>query len=125
MWTPSQCIEAQGNCVPQLGSPYQLDVIGDRLMFRLAYRNFGDHESLVVNHSVIADVRIGVRWYEVRSPGSSPIIFQQSTFAPVDQLYRWMGSIAMDHFGDIAVGYSTSSAADFPSLAYAGPLAGA
>ena len=29
-----------------------LDSLGDRLMYRLAYRNFGDHESLVVNHSV-------------------------------------------------------------------------
>jgi Dockerin type I domain len=124
MWNPSQCVEGQGTCVPQEGSPYQLDVIGDRLMFRLVYRNFGDHESLVVNHSVIADARIGVRWYEVRSPGSSPVIFQQSTFAPVDTLYRWMGSIAMDHLGDIAAAYSTSSATSFPSMAYAGRLAG-
>ena len=124
MWTPSQCVEAQGTCVPQLASPYQLDVIGDRLMFRLAYRNFGDHEALVLNHSVVADARIGVRWYEVRSPGSSPVIYQQSTYAPVDSLYRWMGSIAMDHFGDIALAYSTSSPASFPSLAYSGRLAG-
>src|SRR5205823_1575857 len=103
-------------CVPQLGSAYQLDVIGDRIMHRVAYRNFGDHEALVVNHSVLADARIGVRWYEVRSPGSSPTIFQQSTFAPVDPLYRWMGNIA--------VGYSTSSEVAFPSIAYAGRLAG-
>ena len=93
-------------------------------MFRLVYRNFGDHESLVLNHSVIADVRIGVRWYEVRNLSATPSIFQQGTFAPLDQLYRWMGSIAMDHFGDIAVGYSTSSPADFPSMAYSGRLAG-
>ena len=124
MWNPSQCVEAQGTCIPQMGSPYQLDVIGDRLMFRLAYRNFGDHESLLINHSVLADARIGVRWYEVRDLSTSPTIFQQSTFAPLDTLYRWMGSIAMDHLGDIAVGYSTSSAATFPSIAYAGRLAG-
>jgi hypothetical protein len=123
MWTPSQCVYGVGTCVPQLASPYQLDVIGDRLMHRIAYRNFGDHEALVINHSVIADARIGVRWYEVRSPGSSPVIYQQSTFAPIDQLYRWMGSIAMDRLGDIAVGYSTSSPADHPSIAYAGRLA--
>src|SRR5688572_15397858 len=92
-------------------------------MFRLAYRNLGTHESLVANHSVIADARIGVRWYEVRSPGTSPTIHQQSTFAPTDALYRWMGSIAMDNDGNIAAGYSTSSAATFPSLAYAGRLA--
>ena len=124
MWTPSQCVDAQGTCIPQEASPYQLDVLGDRLMFRLVYRNFGDHESLVLNHSVIADVRMGVRWYEVRNLSSTPSIFQQGTFAPLDQLYRWMGSIAMDHFGDIAVGYSTSSPADFPSMAYSGRLAG-
>ncbi|MEY2537281.1 MAG: large repetitive protein [Verrucomicrobiota bacterium] len=123
MWTPAQCVESQGTCVQQLGSPYQLDVIGDRLMFRLVYRNFGDHESLLVNHSVVADARIGVRWYEVRSPGSSPMIYQQSTFAPVDSLSRWMGSAAMDRAGNIVVGYSTSSAASFPSIAYAGRLA--
>jgi hypothetical protein len=123
-WTPAQCIQGQGTCVPQLGSPYQVDAIGDRLMFRAAYRNFGDHEALVINHSAVADARIGVRWYEVRSPGSTPVIYQQSTFAPVDTLYRWMGSIAMDHFGDIALAYSTSSSASFPSLAYAGRLAG-
>src|SRR5256885_2439732 len=123
-WVPAQCIEGAGTCVPQEGSPYGLDVIGDRLMFRLTYRNFGDHESLVVNHSVLADARIGVRWYEVRDLNSTPTIFQQSTFAPTDSVWRWMGSAAMDHSGNIAVGYSTSSPASFPSLAFAGRLAG-
>src|SRR6185295_13397067 len=35
------------SCVPQLGTTNRLDGIGDRLMFRLAYRNFGDHEAVV------------------------------------------------------------------------------
>jgi hypothetical protein len=41
-------------CVPQNGvtSSNYLDGIGDRLMFRLAYRNFGDHESVVGNLQV-------------------------------------------------------------------------
>src|ERR1700724_3454206 len=56
MWTPAQCTEGQGTCVPQEASPYQLDTLGDRIMFRLVYRNFGDHEALLINHSVIADV---------------------------------------------------------------------
>ena len=118
-----------GGCVPQLGSAGQLDAIGDRLMYRLAYRNFGDHESLVLNHSVVANsttMQIGPRWYEVRDPGGTPTIFQQSTFGPTsmtDLLYRWMGSVAMDRAGDIAIGYSTSSSASFPSIAYAGRLA--
>ena len=30
----------------------------------------------------------------------------QGTFGPADGLYRWMGSAAMDHDGNLAVGYS-------------------
>src|SRR5205085_481666 len=46
---------------------------------------------------------------------------QQGTFAP-DSTYRWMGSIAMDQAGDIAVGYSKSSTAVSPSIAFAGRI---
>ena len=45
---------AAATCIPQSGTTQQLDSLADRLMYRLAYRNFGDHESLVVNHSVDA-----------------------------------------------------------------------
>ena len=82
-------------------------------MYRLAYRNFGDHESLVVNHSVTAGSGVGVRWYELRSPSGTPTVFQQGTFAP-DSSYRWMGSVAMDQAGNIALGYSVSSSHDAP-----------
>jgi uncharacterized repeat protein (TIGR01451 family) len=105
-------------CVPQQGTTNTLDSLGDRLMYRLAYRNFGDHESLVVNHSVVADPvnqNSGVRWYEIRDPNGTPTVVQQSTLAP-DANFRWMGSIAMDKIGDMAVGYSVSSSAMFPSI---------
>ncbi len=108
-----------GTCIPQPGTTQQLDSLGDRLMFRLAYRNYGDHESLVVNHSVMAGSSVGVRWYEIRSPNVTPTVFQQGTFSP-DSQYRWMGSIAMDQSGDIAVGYSASSSSNFPAVRYTG-----
>src|SRR5467141_4044967 len=108
-----------GTCIPQPGTTQQLDSLGDRLMFRLAYRNFSDHESLVVNHSVTAGNSVGVRWYEIRSPNATPTVFQQGTFSP-DSQYRWMGSIAMDQSGDIAVGYSASSSSNFPAVRYTG-----
>ena len=94
-------------------------------MYRLAYRNFGDHESLVLNHTVLADGtdRAGIRWYEVRSPGSSPSIYQQSTYAPADGGYRWMGSIAQDSAGNTALGFSVSSGTVYPSIRYTGRLA--
>src|SRR5262249_24058890 len=82
-----------GTCIPQTGTSQQLDSLADRVMYRLAYRNFGDHEALVTNHSVTSGGVSGVRWYEIRSPGGTPTVFQQSTFQP-DSTYRWMGSVA-------------------------------
>jgi uncharacterized membrane protein len=108
-----------GTCIPQSGTSQKLDSLADRLMYRLAYRNFGDHESLVVNHTVTAGSSAGIRWYELRSPGSNPSVYQQGTYAP-DSSYRWMGSIAMDGSGDMALGYSVSSSSLFPSIRYTG-----
>jgi hypothetical protein len=108
-----------GTCVqqpPQPGLPnQQLDSLADRLMYRLAYRNFGDHESLVLNHSVTAGAGGGVRWYELQNPNGAVTVAQQSTFAP-DAAFRWMGSIAMDRVGDMALGYSVSSTSISPSI---------
>ena len=111
-------------CIPQPDTSVQLDTLGDRLMHRMAYRNFGDHESMVVNHTVDAGSgRAGVRWYEVRRTGGAWSIYQQGTFAPSDGLYRWMGSLAMDHMGNTALGYSVASSSLYPSVRYAGRLA--
>ncbi len=102
--------------VAQLGTTQKLDSLGDRLMYRLAYRKFTDgHEALVVNHSISA----GARWYEVRDPNGSPTLFQQGTFSP-DTNTRWMGSVALDQAGNIALGYSVSSASVFPSIFFTG-----
>src|SRR5213596_733198 len=111
-----------GTCVPQAGTTQQLDSLADRVMYRLAYRNFGDHEALVVNHSVTAGSSTGVRWYELRPSGGNLTVFQQGTYAP-DASYRWMGSIAMDEAGGIGLGFSVSSSSLKPQIHYAGRLA--
>ncbi|HLK33626.1 MAG TPA: hypothetical protein VKT29_11090 [Terriglobales bacterium] len=103
-------------CVPQPNTTQKLDSIADRLMYRLAYRNFGDHESLLANHTVGSPA--GVRWYEIRDPGGVPTVYQQGTINP-DSSWRWMGSIAMDKMGNIAAGFSLSSRYIFPSINYA------
>jgi hypothetical protein len=112
-----------GNCIPQPGSAPALFSLGDRLMYRLAYRNFGGHESLVVNHSIIdSQNSVGIRWYEIRSPGaSSPTVYQSGTFAP-DSTYRWMASVAMDKVGDMLLGYSAANPTLDPSIRYTGRL---
>ncbi|MFL6373717.1 MAG: carboxypeptidase regulatory-like domain-containing protein [Pyrinomonadaceae bacterium] len=120
--------------VPQPPGGVNLDVISDRLMFRLAYRNqvaLG-HESLVMAHTVNAAVnpafRSGVRYYELQrpNPASNWGIFEQGTMAGAagDTENRWMGSTALNNAGSQAVGYSVSSATVFPSIRYAGRLAG-
>ncbi len=117
-----------GACIAQPGTSNRLDSLADRLMYRLAYRNFTTHESLVVNHSIRVSGNKhsqvdGVRWYELQNPNAAggATVFQQGTFSP-DSNSRWMGSIAMDKVGNIAVGYSVSSSSLFPSIRFTGRI---
>lgn len=120
---PFSVICGGGACVPQLGGD-PLDTLGDRGMFRSAYRNFGDHEALVGNMTVASGGVAGVRWFELNNVTSGAASFtQQGTYQP-DSTWRWMGSAAMDHSGDLAVGFSASSATIHPEIRYAGRLAG-
>src|SRR5213082_3371358 len=117
-------------CIPQPSTSNRIDHLGyrQRPLFRLAYRNFGSHESLVTNQSVSAGTGpngevSGIRWWELRSPNSTPVIFQEGTYAPglTDGIHRWMGSIAMNSLGDIALGFSASNGTNpsvFPSVFY-------
>ena len=131
------CGGAGGQCIPQPNTASTLDSLGDRLMFRLAYRNFIDHESLVVNHSVdpgVQGVVSGVRWYEFRISGQPdavcgtyPCTYQQGTIADEPNgRSRWMGSIAQDGGGNMIVGYTATGTAeliDAHSIRYTGRAA--
>jgi uncharacterized repeat protein (TIGR01451 family) len=115
------------DCIPQPGTTNGLDPLaGGRPMFRLAYRNFGDHEAMVFNQTVEAAVdQAAVRWYELRKIGDNPwTIYQQQTFAPDDD-HRWIGSIAQDRAGNIGLVYNASNGDDvYPSIRVAGRLPG-
>jgi hypothetical protein len=126
---PAPCSSTR-QCVPQPGTANKIDHLGyrQRPTWRLAYRNMGGGvESLVTNQSVDAGTGMsGIRWYEIRTPNTTPTIFQQGTYAPglTDGIHRWMGSIAMDRAGNMALGYSASDGTSvFPSLRYTGRLA--
>jgi len=112
-------------CVPtKASSSNYLNALDDRLMFRLAYRKFSDHESLVGNYTVKANNVAGIRWFELRNGTSgTPSVFQESTYQP-DTTWRWMGSAAMDGQGNLALAYSASSSTINPQIRYAGRLAG-
>lgn len=124
------CAPGPRDCLPQPGvtNPLQyVDILSyrQRPTWRLQYRNFRTHESLVTNQSVEARPNVaGVRWYEIRNP-QSPVIHQQGTYAPTDGVHRWMGSVAQDKYGNLAAGYSVVNATDvYPGIRYAGRLAG-
>lgn len=112
--------------VPTPGEP--LDSGSDRLMYRVAYRNFGAHESLVINHTVRLTppeqpYRAGVRVYELRKPFNDPAyaVHEQATLSdPVSSL--WMAAAAQDNQGNIALEFSSANVAKAPSIEYAGKL---
>ncbi|HQQ03063.1 MAG TPA: T9SS type A sorting domain-containing protein [Bacteroidales bacterium] len=121
------CDAPRGACIPQPSSDQGLETLSDRLMYRLQYRNFGTHQTLMACHSVDFDgqAHAGIRWYEFRKTDTNPwAIYQQGTWAP-DNLNRWMPSIAMNAIGDIALGYSVSSESYSPSIRYTGRTANA
>ncbi|HET7088802.1 MAG TPA: PKD domain-containing protein [Anaerolineae bacterium] len=112
------------NCIPQPGGT-NVDAISDRLMYRLQYRNFGSHQTLVVNHTVDVNGsnRAGIRWYELRNTGGGWGLYQTGTYSP-DSHHRWMASMAMNGAGDIALGFSVSSSSAYPSIRATGRLDG-
>jgi hypothetical protein len=125
------CAPTSRDCLPQPGivDPAQyLDILSyrQRPTWRAAYRNFKDYESLVTNQSVEASPGVaGVRWYEIRRVGTTYSIHQQGTYAPSDTVNRWMGSIAQDKNGNMALGYSVVNGVDVkPGIRYTGRLAG-
>lgn len=114
------------NGIPQPGISTRLDDLAVMIMFRLQYRNFGDYQTLVANHTVNAGSgRAGIRWYELRKETDNWYIYQQGTYAPPDGENRWMGSIAMNGNGDIALGFSRASSVTYPSVYYVGRRANA
>jgi len=119
------------DCLPQPGIVNQnqyLDILSyrQRPTWRLAYRNFSDYETLVTNQSVEALPGIaGARWYEIRRTAGNYSLYQQGTYAPSDCVHRWMGSVAQDKNGNMALGYSVVNGVDvYPGIRYTGRLAG-
>jgi hypothetical protein len=109
-------------CVPEPSSAttnQDIDSVGDRFMFRFAYRNFGTYDSFLVSHTIQVGSsplsQTGIRWYELRN-SAAPTLNQSGTISPDESLYRFMPSIAQDQNGNAAVGYSTSSSSAHPGM---------
>jgi len=128
---PGSLPPSSRDCLPEPGitdGSRFLDILSyrQRPTWRLAYRNFKAYEALVTNQSVEATPGVaGVRWYEIRRAGATYSLFQQGTYAPSDGVHRWMGSIAQDQKGNMALGYSVVNGVNvYPGIRYTGRLAG-
>jgi hypothetical protein len=75
--TPYIMLGTATGVVPQQGTMEMLDGLGDRLMFRNQYRNFGSYETFVTCHNVSVNGLSGIRWYEYRKTGSAWSVYQQ------------------------------------------------
>ena len=135
-YNSTTCAINTQKCVPQpphtgslpagetFASESTLDTLAYHMMHRAAYRNFGSYESITLSGAVLPSTgsNTAERWYEIRTPFGTPTVYQQSTYSPDTSLYRWMGSIAQDHQGNMLMGYSGSSATVFPSVYVTGRL---
>ncbi|MBT4789962.1 MAG: T9SS type A sorting domain-containing protein, partial [Halobacteriovoraceae bacterium] len=111
--------------ITQPGTSVKLDAVPEAFMFMANYREFSTHNSMVMCHSVDVDNtnHAGIRWYELRqTSGSAWTLYQEGTYAP-DGDSRWLGSINMDKYGNIALAYCVSGTNTYPSLRYTGRYA--
>jgi uncharacterized repeat protein (TIGR01451 family) len=115
---------ADPGCIIQPAGAPRLDALTDRLMFRAEYRRFAGYDALALTHTIRADAsaRAGLRWYELRDSGNGLAIARQGTFAPDDNLTRWLGSAALDRRGDLGLAFSVTGVGPdlFPSIGYTG-----
>jgi hypothetical protein len=107
-----------------------LDTLYPRLMVQNQYTNIGGVESLWDSHTVGASgtnsTQAAVRYYQVKVTGGTveSNATQAFTWSPDATVHRFMPSVAVDRAGNMALGYSASSASLNPAIRYAGRLAG-
>jgi len=107
--------------VAQTGTTQLVDANPYVLMSRGQYKNIGGNEYIVCDHTVDVDAtnHAGIRWYQLEKNAGTWTLKQEGTYAP-DAHSRWMGSIAMNDYGQIALAYSTSSSSMSPEIRYTG-----
>jgi hypothetical protein len=115
---------ASWNDISQPGTTQKLDGIGGVFTYRAQYRVWSTYNSVVLNWGVrISSTQRSIMWAELRQTGGVWSIYQQGVYTP-DTYSRWLGSIAMDANGSIALCYVKSgSSTIYPSMCYTGRLA--
>lgn len=116
--------------IDQPGSTASLDASDGFFSYRIPYLRWGSYNSALMCNVVVTGTNAttgsqigGVRWYELRQDTTTKqwSIYQQSTYAPSDNITRWCPAIAMDQNGSIGLQYSVSdNKSTYPGLRYTG-----
>ena len=108
--------------ITQKGTDQRLDGIPGIFMYRAQYRRFDGYNTMLLCHNVsVGSYRVGQRWYELRDNDDGIWeIHQQSTYSPDTDASRWLGNLAMDAQGNIAMAYSFTGSDDYPGIRYTG-----
>lgn len=109
--------------ITQKGSAQKLDAVAGIIMYKAQYRRFGDYNTVVMCTTVDVDNtnRAGIRWFELRDNNDGQwYIYQEGTYSPDSQNSRWMGNIAMDCLGNMALAYSYAGSDNYAGIRYTG-----
>lgn len=108
--------------ITQKGTTQRLDGIPGIFMYRAQYRRFDGYNTMVLCHNVsVGTYRAGQRWYELRdNDDGNWVVHQQGTYSPDADASRWLGNLAMDAQGNIAMAYSYTGPDDYPGIRYTG-----
>jgi hypothetical protein len=129
---PTQVSQANyvtaASSVPEPSPGNNTDTLADRMMFLNQYRKIGGAESVWVQHTTgtaLASTPTGIQWAQINVTGgtinTTPV--QQQIFNNgADGLNRFMGSLAVDKYGNAALGYNASSSLVAPDIRYMGRL---
>ncbi|MFK7755515.1 MAG: T9SS type A sorting domain-containing protein [Flavobacteriales bacterium] len=113
--------------IPQPGTNQRLDAIAGIFTYRAQYRRWIGYNTMVL--TMVVDIngfnQAGIRWYELRQEEFGGelgdwYVYQQGTYAPDDDLNRWMASASMDDYGNIGMAYSIGGSDLSASLAVTG-----
>lgn len=112
--------------VQQPGTSQKIDNLGGVISYMANYRSFDDHNSFIFNFNVDLGGEIsGIRWIELRNVGTGDFtLYQEGTHTLNDGLNRFMGSMAMDVNGNIALAYNTGNSSEAVGIKYTGRLDG-
>lgn len=121
---------ASGNIATPAGAGQNIDTLADRVMKQVQYRNISGTESLWVNHTTgttAASSPVGIQWAQINVTGTTvntTPVQQQIYNNGADGLHRFMGSMAVDKQGNMALGYTAANSTTHPDIRYAGRLVG-